>query len=134
MCLIFLEKYFGKLKSKKSLKQQQYMYDREMLFTAIEMDNYKLATIIITAGTLPVTCINISGATPLTAVCQETLCLNTKGKLKFVKLLLKRKTSLEMRDIYGKTAHDYIIENGFADIQQLYEAHLKSACQRKDSK
>ena len=127
MCFITLVKYLRKLKEKKGQKQKQYMYNRDMLFTAIEMDNYKLAKIILSAGKLPVTCSNISGATPLTAVCQETLCSDKKEKLKFVNFLLQRKTSLEMRDIYGKTAHDYIIENGFDDIGRLYDEHLISS-------
>lgn len=62
------------------------------------MDNYKLSKIIITAEQLHVTCSNTSGATPLTAVCQKTLCSDKKGKLKFVNFLLKRKTRLEIRD------------------------------------
>lgn len=108
--------YYGNWKLKKSLKKQQNIDDQEMLFTAIETDNFKLAKSIFICGKMSVNCQNIAGATLLSAVCQETMCSNILEKVNFIEFLLKRKASLYIKDIYGKTAYDYIIDNGLYDI------------------
>ncbi|VDI48551.1 Hypothetical predicted protein [Mytilus galloprovincialis] len=118
------KKYFRKRKEVKALKRKQYSEDLEMLFTAMDNGRYKLAKILI-LGKLSVNCKNSDHATPITVLCKNYSSSNEEERLKFIKFLLKRRAKLNIKDIHGMDASDYIKQNSLQKVIQLVDENLE---------
>lgn len=103
-------------RQKKRSNKWKWNKNIQELFSAIENQDFRLASNIIKSGKVGIYCEDHSRATPLMAVCRIPNCYNEKERMCFVKFLIQNGASPFVIDKCRKSSNVYAEDNNLMEL------------------